>query len=534
LVDGPTLADRLVRGRLSQREALVIAAQIAEALEAAHEAGIVHRDLKSANIKMTSTGGVKVLDFGLAKMLVEEGSRADVSASPTITVAGTRAGVVLGTAAYMSPEQARGAQIDKRADVWAFGCVLFEMLTGRGAFAAETVPDTVVNVLTREPELDSLPSDTSPMVRSLLKRCLHKDQNRRMRDIGDAHFQIEEALTAQAATSVASTLLTGKARRGWAAALVVAAALIATAGVLLRRAPGELPLMRFSLVTPEAPNSFAFALAPDGRSLVYQSQADGQLRLWHREFDRDEAVPLGGTDRGDRPFWSPDSRSVAFFADGALKRIDLGSGFVRIVTAAPNAVRGAWSSEDTVLFGPSVGPLSRGIGVRGASQAGDDSSAGPIEPSVASVSARRQAILVPRARHAGGPRRLRRLAGLECHHAARSGTAGFRPAAAFTPPAGRSGCALGTEAQSRLHGDRRRDAACCAKAAFAPGDKRIDRAFGVAWRDGRVSVGRRTQTVRLARSQRPSDRRTDTTRRHAVVEWTSCARRRDFCVDAYG
>jgi Tol biopolymer transport system component len=359
LVDGPTLADRLVRGRLSQREALVIAAQIAEALEAAHEAGIVHRDLKSANIKMTSTGGVKVLDFGLAKMLVEEGSRADVSASPTITVAGTRAGVVLGTAAYMSPEQARGAQIDKRADVWAFGCVLFEMLTGRGAFAAETVPDTVVNVLTREPELDSLPSDTSPMVRSLLKRCLHKDQNRRMRDIGDAHFQIEEALTAQAATSVASTLLTGKARRGWAAALVVAAALIATAGVLLRRAPGELPLMRFSLVTPEAPNSFAFALAPDGRSLVYQSQADGQLRLWHREFDRDEAVPLGGTDRGDRPFWSPDSRSVAFFADGALKRIDLGSGFVRIVTAAPNAVRGAWSSEDTVLFGPSVGPLSR-------------------------------------------------------------------------------------------------------------------------------------------------------------------------------
>jgi eukaryotic-like serine/threonine-protein kinase len=225
LVDGPTLADRLVRGRLSQREALVIAAQIAEALEAAHEAGIVHRDLKPANIKMTSTGRVKVLDFGLAKMLVEEGSRADVSASPTITVAGTRAGVVLGTAAYMSPEQARGAQIDKRADVWAFGCVLFEMLTGRGAFAAETVPDTVVNVLTREPELDSLPSDTSPMVRSLLKRCLHKDQNRRMRDIGDAHFQIEEALTAQAATSAESLLLTSKARRGWAAALVVAGAL---------------------------------------------------------------------------------------------------------------------------------------------------------------------------------------------------------------------------------------------------------------------------------------------------------------------
>jgi serine/threonine-protein kinase len=183
LIEGPTLADRLIRGALSLDEALPIASQIAQALEAAHDAGIVHRDLKPANIKITPAGTVKVLDFGLAKIFVDDGVSREVSLSPTMTAAGTRAGVIVGTAAYMSPEQARGAQVDKRADVWAFGCVLFEMLSGRTAFGADTVPDTVVRVLTLEPDLQALPRRTSPALVSLLKRCLQKDPWRRLRDI---------------------------------------------------------------------------------------------------------------------------------------------------------------------------------------------------------------------------------------------------------------------------------------------------------------------------------------------------------------
>ena len=192
LVEGPTLADRLVRGSLPLDEALTLAAQIAQALAAAHDAGIVHRDLKPANIKITSSGAVKVLDFGLAKMYVDDAPSRDASLSPTLTAAGTLAGVIVGTAAYMSPEQARGSPVDKRADVWAFGCVLYEMLSGRSAFGASTVPDTVVRVLSVEPDLKTLPGGTPTPLISLLKRCLQKDPAKRMRDISDARLQIEE------------------------------------------------------------------------------------------------------------------------------------------------------------------------------------------------------------------------------------------------------------------------------------------------------------------------------------------------------
>src|SRR5689334_6708086 len=183
LVDGPTLADRLVRGALPLEEALSIATQIAQALEAAHDAGIVHRDLKPANIKVTPAGVVKVLDFGLAKIFVDDASPRDVSLSPTITVSGTRAGVIVGTAAYMSPEQARGVAVDRRADIWAFGCVVFEMLAGQSAFGAETIPDTVVKVLSVDAELQRLPRHTPAAIVTLLTRCLQKDPGRRLRDV---------------------------------------------------------------------------------------------------------------------------------------------------------------------------------------------------------------------------------------------------------------------------------------------------------------------------------------------------------------
>ena len=200
LVEGPTLADRLIHGRLSLDEALLVARQITEALEAAHDKGIVHRDLKPANIKITPQGVVKVLDFGLAKATSGDGSVPDLTQSPTVT--GTRAGVILGTAAYMSPEQARGQSVDKRADIWAFGCVLFEMLTGRAPFARDTLTDTFAAIVDREPSWQSLPPATPDRIRDLLRRCLQKDPSRRLRDIGDAHLEIDDVIGTPKGTGI--------------------------------------------------------------------------------------------------------------------------------------------------------------------------------------------------------------------------------------------------------------------------------------------------------------------------------------------
>ena len=204
LVEGETLADRILPERVPVTDALTIARQIADALEAAHEKGIVHRDLKPANIKITPAGVVKVLDFGLAKAATADETDPDLSQSPTQTIGGTREGVILGTAAYMSPEQARGRPVDKRTDVWAFGCVLFEMLSGRTTFAGDTVSDTIATILTREPAWDQLPDATPPEVRRLLRRCLQKDPQQRLRDIGDARIELDDALTGATRDDLAS------------------------------------------------------------------------------------------------------------------------------------------------------------------------------------------------------------------------------------------------------------------------------------------------------------------------------------------
>ena len=361
LVEGPTLADRLLRGPLPLDEALAIATQIAEALEAAHDAGIVHRDLKPANLKITDAGSVKVLDFGLAKIYFDEAAPArDPSLSPTITAAGTGAGVIVGTAAYMSPEQARGSRVDKRADVWAFGCVLFEMLTGRRAFGADTLPDTVVRVLTVEPDLQTLPRSTPPALVSVLKRCLHKDASRRLRDIADARLQIEDVAggisTASGATSPWYARHPGV---GWVVAAVLALIILAIATVAMRRERPDAPALRLSFLTPRSGNAFKFALSPDGRSVVYEDLIDGLPGLWVRSFDQEDGRPLAGTVGADAPFWSPDSRSIGFVADGVLKRIDLGAGFVRTLAPAANMRKAKWGSGNTILFGASAGPLYR-------------------------------------------------------------------------------------------------------------------------------------------------------------------------------
>ena len=259
---------------------------------------------------------MKVLDFGLAKIYLDDAPSRDAALSPTITAAGTLAGVIVGTAAYMSPEQARGSHVDKRADVWAFGCVLYEMLSGRSAFGASTVPDTVVRVLSVEPDLKTLPGGTPTLLISLLKRCLQKDPAKRMRDISDARLQIEEltSLSPQDAERLRSH--SRLAYAGWC----VAALAMALAGVVvMQRPPISQPIVRLNLNTPVPEGPFRFALSPDGRSIVYEGPIDGVPGLWVRSLDQEDGRPLNGTARSESVFWSPDSRSIGFIADGQLK-----------------------------------------------------------------------------------------------------------------------------------------------------------------------------------------------------------------------
>jgi eukaryotic-like serine/threonine-protein kinase len=359
LVEGPTLADRLSGGPLPVREALTIGRQIAEALEAAHEKGVIHRDLKPANIKVTPDGVVKVLDFGLAKAATGDGSTPDLTQSPTVTVGGTRDGIVLGTAAYMSPEQARGQAVDKRGDIWAFGCVLWEMITGRAPFARETMSETLAAILEREPDWSALPPATPESIRRLLTRSLQKDPQRRLRHIGDARIEIEEAKSEPRMAGIAAQ---GSPRNvlAWISSSAILTLIATLVGTSVLRSTVPAPEVRFEISTPPTPDPASLAISPDGQQTVFVATSEGRPRLWLRSLDAVSPRPLVGTDGGFYPFWSPDNRSIGFFADGKLQRIDIEGGLVRTLAIAPNPEGASWNRDGTILFVPNAtGPIFR-------------------------------------------------------------------------------------------------------------------------------------------------------------------------------
>ncbi len=352
LVDGETLADRIARGPIPPKEALTVAGQMADALDAAHEKGIVHRDLKPANIKITSDGVVKVLDFGLAKAVSGDAASPDLTQSPTVTVGGTREGVILGTPAYMSPEQARGQTVDKRTDIWAFGCVLYEMLTGRAAFARNTMTDTLAAIVEGDPEWGALPKGTPVAVRRVLNRCLEKDPKRRLRAIADARLEIDEAQQPDPAHS--HTPAPSRSRwLAWTSAVALLGVVALAWGVWSSRPVPASPEVRFDITTPEAADPFllpSVALSADGRQILFVADSDGQPHVWLRAINSVSARPLAGTGGAFSPFWSPNGRSVAFYADGFLKRLDLDGGLVRRLAKATVGVGGAWSRDGVILF----------------------------------------------------------------------------------------------------------------------------------------------------------------------------------------
>ncbi len=371
LVDGEELAERLRRGPMTTEDVLDAARQIADALEAAHEQAIVHRDLKPANIKLTPDGKVKVLDFGLAKALettVASGPGQDAAMTPTITSLGTVAGVILGTAAYMSPEQARGKPVDKRADIWAFGCVTYEMLTGTLAFSGDTVSDTMAAVLTRDPDWTLLPAAAPKRLVELLKRCVRKDPRERLRDIGDARVELVEIANGSEVQEAGPALPTIPHRRLWPVALVVLAALVAGALVtaaimrsLTTMAPPE--TLRVMVQAPDkqilSVQTLDFTMSPDGKTIAFVANDEsGVAHIWLRSLDSEQTRMVAGTDGASFPVWSPDQRHLAFCADHKVKRVGIGGEGLQVLGNAP-APRGiAWGARDTIVFAPNAnGPI---------------------------------------------------------------------------------------------------------------------------------------------------------------------------------
>ncbi len=357
LVPGETLAERIKRGPIPLDEALRIASQIAEALETAHESGIVHRDLKPANIKQTPDGRVKVLDFGLAKALVVDGN---TSNSPTMVTA--TSGIIMGTAAYMSPEQAKGKDASRASDVWAFGCVLYEMLTGRRAFDGDSTNEILASVLKSEPDWDRLPADTPNGIRRLLRRCLLKKS--RLRDFGDARLEIDEVQEEGPLPDGQGPVPGHRGERlAWMSALAFVA-VAAVAGIVWVRRPATAPQppaeIRFEIPTPPTRRPDSLAISPDGRKIVFAGTSDGRSLLWLRSLDSVSSRPLAGTENARLPFWSWDSRSIGFFADGKLVRIDIEGGALRPLTNAIDGHGGAWNRDEVIIFAPVNGtPLMR-------------------------------------------------------------------------------------------------------------------------------------------------------------------------------
>ncbi len=375
LVEGEDLSERIERGPISVDEAVPVALQIAEALEAAHEQGIVHRDLKPANIKLKSDGTVKVLDFGLAKAWDTQAGNAALSLSPTLTQNATAAGVILGTAAYMSPEQAAGIAADRRADIWAFGVVLWEMLTGHRLFAGETVSHVLASVLKDEIDLDELPEATPPHVRKLIARCLQKKPRMRLQSIGDARIALQDP-DEDAGTAVETeTAAPSRSRLGWIAATVatgLAAAVFAVMWQLGDRTSE--PVIRAAIPAPPGTvfhldplNPGAAALSPDGRMMVFTARDEsGSFMLYLRGIDEGEAHALAGTDLGHYPFWSPDSQWIGFVADGKLRKIKATGGPALTICDAPDGKGGSWNADGVIVFAPESGtPLYRVAAVGG-------------------------------------------------------------------------------------------------------------------------------------------------------------------------
>ncbi|MGH9581042.1 MAG: protein kinase domain-containing protein, partial [Terriglobales bacterium] len=379
LVEGPTLAERIAGGPMALEEALQFAKQIAEGLEYAHERGIIHRDLKPANIKLTPEGQVKVLDFGLAKALAEDSAAQDISNSPTISMAATKAGIILGTAAYMSPEQAKGKPVDRRADIWSFGCVLFEMLTGRKAFEGETATEILAAVLQAEPAWTTLPASCPPAVRRLLRRALHKDPHLRLHSIADARLDLEEAAAPQmggAAPGAGAAPQASWRLLPWAVTALLLIALVAVFFRGAKPAPAN-PVTRFSFgANISLYFARSLAISPDGTQLAFIHETGGLAEVYVRSLDQFEATKLRGATLAREPFFSPDGKWLGFISsDLKIRKYSFVDGTVTAVCDC-GANSASWGEGDRIVYSritkleevPASGGPSRELAVTDASR----------------------------------------------------------------------------------------------------------------------------------------------------------------------